>query len=211
MRGGTILYLTNNKNTIPLFRWIKKQGDAVIFSDRVTERVMQRIRPELVVSYNYRYLIPQECIVYMRGNIINMHISLLPWNRGSDPNFWSFVEDTPKGVTIHRLTVGLDEGDILLQKELIFDERYETFRSSYNTLNREIQKLFIENYRLLRDGGIPGRQQPNGGTYHRRKERDILLNGKTLDWDMNIREFKRTFAEERREFQSHAVHQGGRE
>lgn len=200
LRGGTILYLTNNKNAIPLFRWISEQCRAVIFSDRLTEDILRNLKPQLVVSYNYRYLISSECIAYMQGNIVNLHISLLPWNRGSDPNFWSFVEDTPKGVTIHKLTSGLDAGNILFQKELFFDEESETFRSTYETLNNELQRLFKENFELLRTGNISGQPQPDGGTYHRRKDKDMLLDGIIPDWDMTIEGFKRKFIAERTDY-----------
>ena len=40
-------------------------------------------------------------------------MSFLPYNRGSHPNFWSFVENTPKGVSIHEVSNGIDDGDII--------------------------------------------------------------------------------------------------
>lgn len=197
LRGGIILYLTNNRNAIPLFRWIVERCDAEIFSDRLTEDVLWNLKPQLVISYNYRYLVSPECIAYMRGNIVNLHISLLPWNRGSDPNFWSFIENTPKGVSIHKLTEGLDKGDVLFQKELYFDERTETFQSTYEILNKAIQTLFMENFETLRTGNLSGRPQQNSGTYHKRRDRDEFLSGKTPDWNMNILEFKRKLIEEK--------------
>ena len=39
----------------------------------------------------------------MKRPIVNLHISYLPFNRGSHPNYWSFVENTPKGVSIHEI------------------------------------------------------------------------------------------------------------
>ncbi|MCL0081308.1 hypothetical protein M1N64_03665 [Peptococcaceae bacterium] len=46
-----------------------------------------------------------------QGRAINLHISFLPWNRGADPNFWSFIENAPVGVSIHYLDEGIDTGD----------------------------------------------------------------------------------------------------
>jgi len=71
---------------------------------------------------------------------INLHPSLLPWNRGAHSNFWSFLEDTPKGVTIHIIDEGIDTGDILLQKKIKFDQSKETLRSSYGRLQQELQQ-----------------------------------------------------------------------
>lgn len=67
--GGqeTFLYLTNNKNTLDLFEWISKRCSAVILSDRLDIDVLKRLRPKLVISYNYIYMISKECIEYMDG------------------------------------------------------------------------------------------------------------------------------------------------
>lgn len=51
-------------------------------------------------------------------NIINTHPSYLPYSRGKHPYYWSIVEDTLFGVTIHRVNNGIDTGDILWQKEI---------------------------------------------------------------------------------------------
>jgi len=76
----------------------------------------------------------------------------LPWNRGANPNFWSFVEKTPKGVTIHKIDEGLDTGPIILQKEIEIDDRKNTFRSSYEVLHSIIQELFRKNYLDIMNG-----------------------------------------------------------
>ena len=55
------------------------------------------------VSYRYRKIIRQDIIDYFEGKLINMHIAFLPWNKGADPNLWSYIDNTPKGVTIHRI------------------------------------------------------------------------------------------------------------
>ena len=73
------------------------------------------MNPKLIVSYNYKHIIQPEIIVLMNGRLVNLHISYLPWNKGSDPNFWSFIDNTPKGVTIHKIDNHLDTGAILYQ------------------------------------------------------------------------------------------------
>ena len=51
--------------------------------------------------------------------LINLHISYLPYNRGSYPNYWSFKENTPNGVSIHHIDDGIDTGPVLVQKNHI--------------------------------------------------------------------------------------------
>ena len=104
-----ILALTNDDN--PILDIILKSGCHV-------EAITKKIEPkdisdngiDFIVSYRYRHIISPEVINEIGGKVINLHISLLPWNRGADPNFWSWLEDTPKGVTIHYVDKGINIG-----------------------------------------------------------------------------------------------------
>ena len=129
----------------------------------------------------------------MKGRILNLHVSYLPWNRGSSPNFWSFIDNTPKGVTIHYIDKGLDTGDILFQQEIMFDETKETFASSYERLNTAITNLFKENWEAIRGGKVRPIAQVGDGSYHTMKDFQHFMNGRTMDWTMNIHEFKKLF------------------
>jgi len=101
---------------------------------------------DFVVSFGYRHIIKYDVLNYLRDRIINMHISYLPWNRGADPNLWSFLEDTPKGVTIHFMDEGIDTGDIIAQKELFFDCDHATLATTYAQLQAEMISLFRETW-----------------------------------------------------------------
>ena len=127
-----ILFLSNNDISNNLFYWLKAicLDDIVRYDKQIGLRKVKRINPNIIISYNYRYYITKDIIDYMNNNIINLHISLLPWNRGAYPNVWSFLNDTPKGVTIHQVNKVIDGGDILVQKEVFIDEVKETLNSS---------------------------------------------------------------------------------
>ena len=122
----------------------------------------------------------------MQGKIINLHISCLPYNRGSAPNFFSFYENTPKGVTIHQMSAGLDTGDILLQKEIELNPEEETFVTAYDKLLAEIKILLKENWEALRAGIIKPAKQSGEGTYHTVKDYRQIVDGSDFSWDMNI-------------------------
>ena len=155
--------------------------------------MLERIKPSLVISYNYRHIVNAEIILALKGKIINLHTSLLPWNRGSSPNLWSIIDDTPKGITIHVLDEGLDTGDILLQKEVTFDENRETLRSSYEHLNQEIVKLLQDNWHYLFSRQWRPYRQSGEGSKHTTTDLQEFLHGRTLSYDMTIADFKRTF------------------
>lgn len=130
----------------------------------------------------------------MPNKVINLHISLLPYNRGSNPNVWSFLEDTPKGVTIHIVDEGLDTGDIIVQKEVFIDENKETLRSSYEMLHQEIQTLFKENWDKIKNNDINPKPQTHGGSIHLKKDFDQIESLiKEEGWDVKIRDIKNKY------------------
>ena len=134
------------------------------------------------ISYRYRHILPPEIINYFQGNIINLHISLLPWNRGSDPNLWSFLDDTPKGVTIHKLSEKIDAGDILLQQEMTFDINKETLKTTYIALSNAVEDLFIKNADLLLFNKIIPKRQLDKGTFHRLHDKIHYLHLLEKHW-----------------------------
>lgn len=191
-----ILFLTNNEISYGLFEWLKneKQEDVMLYTDDINLDKLDEIQPDLIISYNYKYIIKKDVIMTMKNNIINLHISLLPWNRGASPNLWSFLEDTCKGVTIHQVDEGLDTGDILLQKEVFFNESKETLKSSYSKLHEEIQNLFKENWIEIKNNSITSKSQVSKGSFHLMKESQAIE--KIIDsWDITILELKKKYKE----------------
>lgn len=191
LEKGAVLFATNNDNTADLLDWLAARGEKVHrIENKLTGEMIRELEPSFVISFNYRHLVSQEVLELLPGRVINLHTSLLPYNRGSSPNFFSFLEDTPKGVTIHLMDQGLDTGDILCQREVAFDEDRETFASSYERLLEEIKSLFRENWEDIREGRIVPVKQSGGGTLHRKKELDAIRAQVPFDWDETIAAFK---------------------
>lgn len=192
-----ILFLTNNKNTYELVSRLKLNNEVVLYNNNLTINYLKKIQPELIVSYNYKHIILPE-IVAEYPKIINLHISYLPWNKGDNPNFWSFIDNTPKGVSIHFIDPGIDTGDILLQKKVEFDEPKETLESSYNKLHKEIQDLFATNLDKLLHGQIKSKKQVGEGSFHYSTEFNKILNvfGKNI-FNIHINELKRELKEQK--------------
>ena len=184
-----VLYLTNNDNALILYEWLKDKCEVMLYEERLSLEYVAKANPDLIVSYNYKYLIREDVIDYMKGKIINLHISYLPWNRGSSPNFWSFYDDTPKGVTIHQISAGLDEGKILYQKECEFNPYEETFATSYEKLNETIVELFKENWEEIKAGTYELKPQNGSGSYHTMKDFNELIEQYPFKWTDNIGEY----------------------
>lgn len=190
---GGVLLLTNNRNALSLYRWLCQHEEFVnIYCKELAVNTVLKLNPEIVISYNYKHIIGDNVIKSLKNKIIiNLHISLLPYNRGAQPNFWSFIDETPKGVTIHRIERGLDKGDIICQKELFFDEEKETFSSSYEKLNVEIVNLLISNWEKIRRGEFEYVKQKGEGTYHSLRSFQEFVKKVPVEWSDVILDYRK--------------------
>jgi len=140
---------------------------------------------QYLVSYGYRHIIPASVLALLPNRAINLHISLLPWNRGSDPNLWSFLDDTPKGVTIHVLDAGLDTGPVLAQRPVDYDAK-DTLATSYQRLRAATEDLFGKMWPRLRIGSVSPRPQVGTGTTHRLRDKEHYAHLLTDGWNTSV-------------------------
>ena len=165
-----ILFLGNDSKLINFLS--HNSCEVLHYDDKINLDFLTKNNIEFIISYGYRYIINQEIVNLFKNKLINLHISYLPFNRGSDPNLWSILDNTPSGVSIHLLEKGLDTGDILLQKRVFFNEELDTLESSYNKLINEITNLFLKNWELIKNKKIiPIPQDNTKKTLHYIKHR----------------------------------------
>ncbi len=118
------------------------------------------------VSYRYRHIIRKQTIDWLAGRLINLHISYLPWNRGADPNLWSFLTQTPSGVSIHLIDEGIDTGGILLRETVEHTLAFDTLHSTYERLDKAITRMFCDNTEALLLERISPFQPEGEGSFH---------------------------------------------
>ncbi|OGZ27279.1 MAG: hypothetical protein A2427_01075 [Candidatus Nealsonbacteria bacterium RIFOXYC1_FULL_40_7] len=192
-----VLFLTNNKESLILADWLVRiAGETVIaFGNELTIEYLKGVKPDFIVSYNYKHLIRENILKILRSNrIINLHISYLPYNRGSNPNFWSIVEQTPCGVTIHRVDQGLDTGPILSQIRITFPDESITLAESYQILHRGIQRLFKQKWLDIKQNNLRARIQPKGGTKHTIKDFErVKITVLSKGWNTSIGEARKNY------------------
>jgi methionyl-tRNA formyltransferase len=181
-----VLFLGSSESS--LVKWLQSLGEEVIATMKPIDVAFLDVHsPDFIVSYGYRYIIKKDVLIRYTGRAINLHISYLSWNRGADPNFWSFVDDTPKGVTIHYLDEGVDTGDIIVQKQVVFSESDRlSLRTSYDKLQEEIQALFIDNWASIRTGKCNRKRQGGKATFHKLKDKEKLSHLLISGWDTSI-------------------------
>ncbi len=135
----------------------------------------------LIISFGYRHIIPKS-LIKRSPTIINLHISFLPYNRGSHPVFWSAYEGTPSGVSIHIIDEGIDTGPLLFQKQVNIDLRKNTFTEAHKDLRSEIEKLFIDNFDEISLANYSQKSYSGNGSYHNSWD---LPKG-FVGWDENM-------------------------
>ena len=155
----------------------------MMHQEKLSRDQVELLAPDLIVSFGYRHVLSDEVLNHPPRGALNLHISLLPWNRGSDPNFWSWLENTPKGVTIHQMVKKLDAGPIVSQKELELSKN-STLEQTYGMLVAENLKLFPKalDSHLAGEAILP--QAITQGTFHKTADLDpfrFLLREK--GWD----------------------------
>lgn len=169
-----------------LFDFLRQQGDSPTCVDDPLEAADPLCDShDWLVSYGYRYILKPAVLDRFSGRAINLHISFLPWNRGADPNLWSFLEDTPKGVTIHQLDTGVDTGPILAQQAVPMGPE-DTLKTSYDKLSQSVEQLFCDHWPAIKAEALSPIPQPSGGSVHRLADKQpyesLLIHG----WDTPV-------------------------
>jgi methionyl-tRNA formyltransferase len=185
-RPATVLFLGPVRS--PLAAWLAANEPSVLQREnKIDAEFIDENHIDTLVSYGYRHILDSTLLDKLPERAVNLHISLLPWNRGADPNLWSFIDNTPKGVTIHYLDEGVDTGDIIAQREIEFAEPdAETLASTYRQLDVLIQQLFRECWPAIKAGTCSRRSQSGPGSYHAIADRAEVAGLLTNGWDTPV-------------------------
>ena len=157
--------------------------EALQIADRLTLEEIECFDPEFIISFGYRHILLPEIVD--KYACINLHIAYLPWNRGADPNLWSIIDGTPKGISIHYMDAGLDTGDLICQQEVAFSPD-DTLRTSYEKLQTAMRNLFLCRWPFIKAGKAPRYRQEGIGSYHRSDDKDMWPRIMPDGWDTPI-------------------------
>lgn len=116
------------------------------------------------------YIIPKEIIQLTKRGFVNTHPGYLPYNRGKHPSFWSIVEGTPFGVTLHYVDQQIDTGPVIAQRKIPV-----TWLDTGETLQKRAQEemlsLFYDFFDTIKGGSSQVcMQAQSSGSFHLGKE-----------------------------------------
>ena len=83
---------------------------------------LKKFNSDLFVVVAFGQILKNEVMDITKFCCVNIHSSLLPKYRGAAPTNWAIMNgDAMSGVTIIRMNEKMDEGDIILKKEIAID------------------------------------------------------------------------------------------
>jgi methionyl-tRNA formyltransferase len=179
------VFLGMNDAGEKVYNWLNSRDDVkvrALLTEKDQLSLIKEIEPEIVISSGFEHKVPEEIIEVPEMGIVNLHPSFLPYNRGSHPNVWSIIDDTPAGVSIHYMVEEIDEGPIIDRKEVRV-EPSDTAGKLYSRLQNEMFELFKENWLDIKEG-VEGEEQ-NTETGSTNYEKD-LEKASELDLDRKV-------------------------
>ncbi len=151
------------------------------------ESFFQQLRgfePELIVVAAYGQILPKSILDLPRFGCLNVHTSLLPKYRGAAPIQRAILNgESETGVTIMRMDVGLDTGEILAQEETQI-EPADNSQILHDRLARLGADLLVRTIPKYVAGKILPRPQPAEGVSHAAK---IRKHDGQIDWTQPAR------------------------
>lgn len=130
--------------------------------------LLEEQAPDLVFLFG-SCIIRDPILERFEGRIVNMHLGLSPYYRGSATNFWPLVDGLPEcvGVTVHHATARVDGGAIIAQARPATQRGDDAHAIGCRAI--EAGAAILEE--LARRGSAPdGTRQSGGGKLCRRRD-----------------------------------------
>ncbi len=154
----------------PVKEYALSQNIPVYQPDRIkTEenaKILRDLKPDLMITAAFGQILSKENLESAPLGCINVHGSLLPKYRGSSPIQWAVINGEEKtGITTMYTDIGVDCGDIVMQKELCISEN-ETAGELFDRLAVLGAETLIETVKLVEKGEIVRTPQDHSQATH---------------------------------------------
>ena len=129
----------------PVKRYAEEQGIAVYQPKTLRGEefaaLLSELDPDMIVVAAYGKILPENVINYPKYGCINVHGSYLPKYRGAAPMQRAIIDGNSfTGVTIMKMDVGLDTGDMIAREriEITEDDNFETIHDKIGEIGAEL-------------------------------------------------------------------------
>ncbi len=145
------------------------------------------VEADVVVSINFKNIIPKSFINKFEFGVINAHAGDLPRYRGNACPNWAILNNESHVVlTFHQMDEGLDSGHIIRKEKFpLADNTY--IEEVYGWLNKAIPSGFVDALNMLIQGHPPKKQIGRPLRCFPRKPEDAKINfNKALQWNYRL-------------------------
>lgn len=140
----------------------------------------------MIFSVNCRWIIPKKIINLIPDNVFNYHNSSLPDQRGAACHSWRLMQNkVTTHLTIHRITTGIDKGEVVLQKLVKFPRKCINLKQTYKFMEK-YEKIIFKKFLSLKKYSVI-RQNENKSFYWPRLATD--KHG-LINWNWSAAEIK---------------------
>ncbi len=142
----------------PVKEWAVKNNISIFQPVKLREKQnieeLEKYEADVIVVAAFGQILPKEVLDMPKYGCINVHASLLPKYRGASPIQWAILNgDDETGVTTMQMDIGLDDGDILLQKKVPISSE-DTGGSLFDKLSKVGADLLIETLHRIEKNDI---------------------------------------------------------
>lgn len=122
---------------------INKQNIIHVSNGDDLNKVINSFKPDILLSLGWRSKISSSTLNKFQIKL-NFHPALLPEYKGYHPIPYVIINnENIHGITVHSISEGIDEGDILL-KEIFNINKFSTVKSLLNMSEEKMPKVFFE-------------------------------------------------------------------
>ncbi len=145
-----------------------------IAKDESTILRLKEIKPDFFVTFAFGQILSQEVLDIPKCGTINVHPSLLPKYRGSNPIRECLLNgDEKTGISTAMTVLALDEGDIVLQEEIQLNKN-TTVTELEDKICKNAPMLLIKTLNgLKKDELTPTKQDGKKATYTKKQQKKI--------------------------------------
>ena len=141
------------KHEIPVYQPLKVRDSEFV-------ETLKELAPDMIIVAAFGQIIPKAILDMPKYGCLNIHASLLPKYRGAAPIQQAVIDgEKESGVTIMKMGVGLDTGDMISQAVVPL-AKDETGGSLFDKLAEEGAELLIRTIPSIVDGTAVYTKQP---------------------------------------------------
>ena len=176
-RAGRGLKFTHSpvRNTAEINNILIRQPERITIKET---DALAEIKPDIVIVVAYGLLLTREFISIPKYGCINVHPSLLPRWRGAAPIQRSIESgDKLSGITIMKISEGLDKGDIIYQEPVKIEENDSSTKLHEKFVRIGIDSLLITLESILENNYMLHPQDDSLATYANKiKKEEAKIN-----------------------------------